>query len=449
MQSQSTNPQPDQKSITADLQRIKEHFDEVPYPIIPLEFNPRNNPNHSFSHSMAEAFYRRDQTIIDLRGKSILDVGCGTGITTQCLATANPETEIVGIDISPKSIEIARQRLEFHDFANVEFLAIGVEELTTLGQKFDYINCDETLYLLPNPLLGLQMMRDVLAPMGIIRANLHDAFQRAHYLRAQKLSKFLGILDDCPREIAAESLCLLMNSLRDTVNLKNITWWQPEKISDNLLFANHLLRGDKGFTIPETFDLLEAANLQWLGMRAPKFWNINLLFKEGENIPDELAILFQTASESELLYFHDLLHPVNRLIDFYCCHPDVPIRYEAPSNWDAAKWQNAQVALSPVIRDPDLEKAINQALEYHQPLALNPYFKENTPEEITLLFPSVFCLKLLWSGQKSFSDLVRQYQQALPMDLVNFRLKTSHEVAETVKTALIDLEDLHLVLLAA
>ncbi|MEI6430178.1 MAG: class I SAM-dependent methyltransferase [Pseudanabaena sp. ELA607] len=434
-------------AINSELERIKEHFDEVPYPIIPLEFNPRNNANHSFSHSMVEAFYRRDQKIIDLHGKSILDVGCGTGITTQCLAVANPHTEIVGIDISPKSIEIARQRLEFHDFKNVEFHAIGVEELTTLGQKFDYINCDETLYLLPDPLLGLQMMRDVLAPTGIIRTNLHDAFQRAHYLRAQELSKFLGILDDCPREIAAESLCLLMNSLRDTVNLKSITWWDPDKISDNLLFANHLLRGDKGFTIPETFELLEAANLQWLGMRAPKFWNINLLFKEGQNIPDELELLLHTASEAELLYFHDLLHPVNRLIDFYCCHPDVPVRYEAPVNWDDQTWQQSQVSLSPVIRDPDLEQAINHCLRYHQPLALQPHFKENTPEEINLLFPSVFCLKLLWRGPKSFRDLVRQYQQALPMDLLDFHLKTTAEVADIVKTCLIDLEELHLVLL--
>jgi ubiquinone/menaquinone biosynthesis C-methylase UbiE len=85
------------------------------------------------------------------------------------LAEANPGARIVGIDLSPQSIELARQRLAHHEFDNVEFHAMSVDDIPQLGMTFDYINCDELLYLLPDQLAGLQVMKSVLKPQGILR----------------------------------------------------------------------------------------------------------------------------------------------------------------------------------------------------------------------------------------------------------------------------------------
>ncbi len=46
---------------------------------------------------------------VDLRGKRVLDAGCGTGAMAQALAQRG--ADVVGIDISPALLEIAEQRL--------------------------------------------------------------------------------------------------------------------------------------------------------------------------------------------------------------------------------------------------------------------------------------------------------------------------------------------------
>lgn len=84
-------------------------------------------------------------------GERVLDLGCGTGHQTLWWATQFPNSEFTGLDISEKSIEVAKrwrnkyQRLlENQEIENVKFLAGNVldqhEEL--VGDKFDVItNC--------------------------------------------------------------------------------------------------------------------------------------------------------------------------------------------------------------------------------------------------------------------------------------------------------------------
>jgi len=83
------------------------------------------------------------------------------------LAEANPGAKIIGIDLSEKSIKLAQQRVQYHGVENVEFHSILLEDLPKLGMEFDYINCDDVLYLLPDTVAGLQAMRSVLKPDGI------------------------------------------------------------------------------------------------------------------------------------------------------------------------------------------------------------------------------------------------------------------------------------------
>jgi 2-polyprenyl-3-methyl-5-hydroxy-6-metoxy-1,4-benzoquinol methylase len=176
--------------------RVRVHFDRAPYPDTPISYAPGENSNVLFTHSAINATYRRDRRIIDTDGLLILDAGCGSGVTSQVLAAANPGARIIGVDISPASIEVAWQRLAHHGFENVEFHAIPLEEVPQLGLMFDYINCDETLYLVPDPLAGLQAMRSVLKPKGTLRANLHNKYQRQYHYRGQRLFKRLGLMDD-------------------------------------------------------------------------------------------------------------------------------------------------------------------------------------------------------------------------------------------------------------
>ncbi len=43
-------------------------------------------------------------------GKSVLDIGCGAGELSLALARSNPGAQIVGVDVAPALVEVARQR---------------------------------------------------------------------------------------------------------------------------------------------------------------------------------------------------------------------------------------------------------------------------------------------------------------------------------------------------
>lgn len=121
------------------------------------------------------------QKIIDTKDKVILDAGCGSGWTSLFLAYANPGAKIIGIDLSPKSVEVAKTRLNHHGFTNSEFYTLSIEDIDKLNYRFDYINCDEVIYLLPDAEKVLKLFQSLLNEQGIIRVNFHSYYQRFNF----------------------------------------------------------------------------------------------------------------------------------------------------------------------------------------------------------------------------------------------------------------------------
>lgn len=56
-------------------------------------------------------------------GETVLEAGCGTGIASLCLATGVENLSIVGLDVNPQSIQLARQNAVRNGFAaNATFI---------------------------------------------------------------------------------------------------------------------------------------------------------------------------------------------------------------------------------------------------------------------------------------------------------------------------------------
>lgn len=75
---------------------------------------------------------------------SVLDVGCGIGILTTFYAQQRPDCVVLGIDRSPASIDLARQRAKELGLSNLRFECLDVDRQALAGQ-FDLIIATHTL----------------------------------------------------------------------------------------------------------------------------------------------------------------------------------------------------------------------------------------------------------------------------------------------------------------
>ena len=97
----------------------------------------------------------------------VLDVGCGTGISTfQLMKRVQGKGKFHGIDISQKMINLAITKAVDLSYNNVEFRRGDAELLDFPESSFDLIVSNQTFHFLSNKQKALNEMFRVLKPMG-------------------------------------------------------------------------------------------------------------------------------------------------------------------------------------------------------------------------------------------------------------------------------------------
>ncbi len=94
----------------------------------------------------------------DLRGKSVLDIGCNAGFYSIEMKKRGAD-HVVGIDSDPGYLAQARFAAEVCG-ADIEFRDMSVYEVDKLRQKFDIVLFLGVFYHLRYPLLALDLLRD-------------------------------------------------------------------------------------------------------------------------------------------------------------------------------------------------------------------------------------------------------------------------------------------------
>ena len=72
----------------------------------------------------------------EIKPGKVLDVGCGEGFYSIYLASKG--FEVTGIDLSENAIKLAKQNAE-NVGANINFIAMDLEDIDKLNEKFDFI----------------------------------------------------------------------------------------------------------------------------------------------------------------------------------------------------------------------------------------------------------------------------------------------------------------------
>jgi len=431
------------------LHKIRQQFDSSPYPRISLDKSPKDDANALYIHNLATAYYLRNQKVISTQDKVILDAGCGSGYKSLILAEANPGAKIVGVDISEASVKLAEQRLKYHGFDDAEFHVISVENLSELGYQFDYINCDETLYFFPSISNALKAMKSVLKPDGIIRGNLHSALQRESYFRTQKLFSVLGVMDSNPEDLEIEVVIETMEALKDDIPLKKRVWATQHtgESGKSMILANHLLQGDRGYTIPDMFAALADASLEFISMTNWRKWDFRDLFKDPEELPFYLSIRLPDMEIEERLHLYELINPVHRLLDFWCGHPEQSQGFVASNQWSESDWQKAIVYIHPQLNSSRFREDLQMSIERCKTLELKKYLPVNDMT-VTIDSSVAICLLPLLDAPQSIQSLVERWQKCRPVNPISLQPTVYSEAFNLIKQVISELELLDYLMIA-
>ena len=108
--------------------------------------------------------YIKEQYDGSIKGKRILDVGCGGGILCESLALEG--AEVVGIDLAEAGLEVAKLHL-LESGLDVNYQKITAEEFAeSNAETFDIVTCMEMLEHVPEPSSIIKSCSKLVKPQG-------------------------------------------------------------------------------------------------------------------------------------------------------------------------------------------------------------------------------------------------------------------------------------------
>lgn len=125
----------------------------------------------------------------DLRGRTVLDVGCNGGFYSIEMKRRGA-AKVIGIDSDERYLEQARFAADVAGF-DIDFRRMSVYDLPALRQRFDLVLFMGVLYHLRHPLLALDILHeficaDMLVFQSMLRGSAHSADLQTDYQFWQK-----------------------------------------------------------------------------------------------------------------------------------------------------------------------------------------------------------------------------------------------------------------------
>src|SRR5271154_569503 len=247
----------DTKVTNADCvaQQVSAFYERHPYPP-PIDSLERHKTRWNDDRRRADArlFWPAEPYRDD---RSILVAGCGTTQAAHC-ALRWPRAQVIGIDVSAKSIAFTLGLKRKYALDNLEVRQLAVERAGELGQGFEHVVCTGVLHHLPDPDAGLRALREVLEPTGAVHLMVYAPYGRAGVYMLQDYCRRLGI-----RPTAAEigDLAASLKALPPDHPLAPLLRTSPD-FADKAGLADALLHPqDRSYSVPQLLAFLDRAGL--------------------------------------------------------------------------------------------------------------------------------------------------------------------------------------------
>ncbi len=252
----------------------------------------------------------------------IVDVGCGTGESTVGLARLFPRAEILGADINPASLDLARD-LARRAGTSVQFVQCDISR--DMAQRlnevspgpFDVVCSVGVLHHLADPRVGFLAVRQLIRPDGWFYCFMYSHFGRREEMAVKSLlnEALPGNVSwkaraDALHQLRLENLHTIWNGIKRVRNrLKFGPPLRPLELMRALLNRNRLVHESDTYSNPcehlyrfgELKSLL--AETGWEFVALAKHAGLPTTPEEHTRRQSELALLHQMPQEALLDYF--------------------------------------------------------------------------------------------------------------------------------------------------
>src|SRR6266481_862340 len=237
-------------------EEVRAFYDSHPYPA-PIDSLDRHRELYRNPDRRRALSFLLWPTEKPRANRKILVAGCGTS-QAAIHALREPDARVTAIDISETSLRHTRDLRRKYGLRNLDLHRLAIEQVAELGSKFDQIVCTGVLHHLPDPDIGLQALRNVLAPSGAMHLMVYATYGRAGIHMMQEYCRLLGV---GASEAELRGLGTTIGALPADHPIAGVAsrakdFRNPDALADALLHPQ-----DRAYTVPQLYAWLERCGL--------------------------------------------------------------------------------------------------------------------------------------------------------------------------------------------
>jgi SAM-dependent methyltransferase len=310
-------------------------YDTYPFPPDPILDEPPPGYNWRWNWSAAYSFCTGRKP--DRQNIRILDAGCGSGVGTEYLVHLNPQAQVVGIDLSAGTLDMARERCRRSGAGRVEFYQLSLFDTEQLEGEFDLINCVGVLHHTSDPMRGIQTLAKKVAPGGLMHIFVYGELGR---WEIKLMQQAITLLQGNQRGDYRDGVQVgrqIFAALPATNRLvkREQERWALENQRDECFADMYVHPQEIDYNIETLFELIDASGLEFVGFSNPKVWQLERLLGKAPDLIERA----QQLNDRQRYRLIELLDPETvSHYEFFLARP--PFR--------RSDWSDDQVLLSAI-----------------------------------------------------------------------------------------------------